>query len=131
MRSNDVWLGLPYDVFAFTTIQRLIAEQLKLDLGTYYHQAGSEHLYNRNREQALKAISWGGTSNVEAGIFTGTNPLDYIDRAVETEHTLRTGEGGKYELPPILHDLVYGARSKDDSFYNPLFKEYQKCYKSW
>ena len=45
MRSNDVWLGLPYDVFNFTCMQIRMAMELGLDIGFYYHNAGSLHLY--------------------------------------------------------------------------------------
>jgi len=51
MRSNDVWLGLPYDVFAFTCLQRLIADALKVKTGMYVHQVGSLHVYERNRNK--------------------------------------------------------------------------------
>ena len=52
MRSNDVWLGLPYDVFCFCTLQRLLAWELGVELGYYHHRAGSVHLYDRNAERA-------------------------------------------------------------------------------
>jgi thymidylate synthase len=48
MRSNDVWLGLPNDVFCFTAVQRLIADALEVDYGTYTHFVGSMHVYDRN-----------------------------------------------------------------------------------
>jgi len=56
MRSNDIWLGLPYDIFCWTCIQRLIAEALEVEPGWYQHQAGSLHLYDRNEEKARKAL---------------------------------------------------------------------------
>lgn len=45
MRSNDVWLGLPYDMMAFTTIQQAIAASLGVTPGEYRHIAGSLHIY--------------------------------------------------------------------------------------
>lgn len=48
MRSNDLWLGTPYDVFNFTTIQRLLASRLNLVVGSYTHIAGSLHLYEKD-----------------------------------------------------------------------------------
>ena len=48
MRSNDIWMGFPYDVFQFTCIQIYLAMRLNVDLGTYTHIAGSLHLYKRN-----------------------------------------------------------------------------------
>lgn len=48
MRSNDIWLGFPFDVFQFTAMQVLMSMKLGVGLGTYTHIAGSLHLYKRN-----------------------------------------------------------------------------------
>lgn len=48
MRSNDVWLGVPYDVFQFRQLQRTIANLLKRGIGQYTHHAISMHAYDRN-----------------------------------------------------------------------------------
>lgn len=45
MRSNDAWLGLPYDVFQFTQLQRTVANLLGVFPSTYTHHAVSLHLY--------------------------------------------------------------------------------------
>ena len=55
MRSNDIWLGTPNDVFAFTCLQMKMAMELGVEIGTYTHIAGSLHLYTRDYEKA-KAI---------------------------------------------------------------------------
>jgi thymidylate synthase len=52
MRSNDAWLGLPYDVYNFTLIQRYVASLLVLDVGRYHHHVGSLHLYQKNWAKA-------------------------------------------------------------------------------
>ena len=52
MRSNDIWLGFPYDVFQFTAMQILMSMQLGVELGTYTHIAGSLHMYKRDLEIA-------------------------------------------------------------------------------
>lgn len=54
MRSNDLWLGFPYDVFQFTCLQIRMAMELDLDIGTYTHITGSLHLYERDFEKAIK-----------------------------------------------------------------------------
>lgn len=56
MRSNDLWMGFPYDVFQFTVLQVLMAMELGYDLGTYTHYAGSLHLYKRDYEKSRKNI---------------------------------------------------------------------------
>lgn len=48
MRSNDIWIGLPYDVFNFTCMQIQMAMELGVKIGYYYHNAGSLHLYKKD-----------------------------------------------------------------------------------
>ena len=55
MRSNDLWMGFPYDVFQFTNMQVLMAMQLGVEVGTYTHIAGSLHLYERNVKEVDNA----------------------------------------------------------------------------
>lgn len=56
MRSNDVWLGLPYDAQLFTRIQVWVASQLGCELGQYYHVAGSLHLYATDFVAAARVL---------------------------------------------------------------------------
>lgn len=56
MRSNDLWMGFPNDVFQFTAIQIYLAMRLGVMLGSYTHIAGSLHLYERDYQSALKNI---------------------------------------------------------------------------
>ena len=48
MRSNDLWMGFPYDIFQFTCMQILMSMQLGLELGEYVHITDSLHLYKRD-----------------------------------------------------------------------------------
>lgn len=58
MRSNDIFWGLPYDVFSFTMFQECMAMDLshaldrEIGLGEYYHTAGSLHIYERHFQDA-------------------------------------------------------------------------------
>lgn len=45
MRSNDIWLGLPYDIHNFTCLQIAVTDKLGLKLGTYTQVDGSLHAY--------------------------------------------------------------------------------------
>lgn len=54
MRSNDLWLGFPYDIFQFTCIQIRMAMEIGLDIGSYTHIAGSLHIYERDFKKALE-----------------------------------------------------------------------------
>lgn len=48
MRSNDVWLGTPYDVVFFTELQKHIANELGVGYGKYTHFAVSLHAYAKD-----------------------------------------------------------------------------------
>ena len=57
MRSNDLWLGTPYDVPLFCRVQQYVAARLGVDVGTYTHIAGSTHIYASNFEAVEKIIA--------------------------------------------------------------------------
>lgn len=48
MRSQDVWLGVPYDVFMFSQLQHTVARELRLPAGRYVHRVTSLHVYEGN-----------------------------------------------------------------------------------
>jgi thymidylate synthase len=48
MRGQDVWTGLPYDLFFFTTLHELVAGWLDADPGIYHHHVGSLHIYEHD-----------------------------------------------------------------------------------
>jgi len=45
MRSNDLWYGFCNDQFCFSKLQKCIANELNLNVGTYYHFANDMHIY--------------------------------------------------------------------------------------
>ena len=46
MRSNDLWFGFCNDQYCFANLQMLVAYELGIDVGEYYHYAHNLHLYN-------------------------------------------------------------------------------------
>ena len=61
MRSNDLWLGLTYDLPWFISLMDRMVEELKLHYpsltkGHYTHTVHSLHLYERNEEAIKKAL---------------------------------------------------------------------------
>lgn len=55
MRSQDMWLGLPYDIFCFTRLQQIVLfnvnlarKENKIELGTYTHQILNLHVYEKH-----------------------------------------------------------------------------------
>lgn len=52
MRSNDLWLGTPYDFAQFGILQASLAQALGVGVGKYVHAVGSLHLYERDFNMA-------------------------------------------------------------------------------
>lgn len=46
MRSNDLWFGFCNDQYCFSKLQEMVADQLNIKLGWYYHFTSNMHLYN-------------------------------------------------------------------------------------
>jgi len=52
MRSSDIWLGLPYDMFVFSQITSNLAASLQVETGWIQFNLGSSHLYEEHWHQA-------------------------------------------------------------------------------
>ena len=110
MRSNDIFLGLPHDVFCFTMLQEIIATDLGVDLGTYQHAVGSFHLYDRDRESA-RTFSDEGWQTTESPMppMPSNDPWSAVDLLVRAEATIRTcgsDDIDPYTMPAYWLDLV-------------------------
>lgn len=46
MRSNDLWFGFCNDQYCFSKLQEMIANELNIEVGWYYHFASNMHLYS-------------------------------------------------------------------------------------
>lgn len=57
MRSNDVWLGFPYDIFQFTQLQLTVARAIGVEPGEYTHETWSLHLYAHDVEQVEAIVN--------------------------------------------------------------------------
>lgn len=82
MRSNDAWLGLPYDLFTFTMLQQHVAAKLDAVCGVYHHIPGSLHLYELDAEKAALAIDSGHNVDIIRDWVTeGMTPLEAMPGA--------------------------------------------------
>lgn len=62
MRSSDMWLGIPYDVFNFSMLSHMAcclfnSSGKKVEPGTLYLTAASSHLYACNFEEAAACVT--------------------------------------------------------------------------
>lgn len=134
MRSNDVWLGMPYDVFTFTCIQRLVASALDVECGTYTHQAGSMHLYKKNAQGAKEAMRTPYHGNLKHDWGYTRAPDWRVQRygavLAEERYRLDDNVGGGVLLETVtnqmLHDVVACCAAKWGKrvqIYSPMLQE--------
>lgn len=93
MRSNDIWLGLPYDMGFFTVLLQIVAKEVGLPAGLYYHTVGDLHLYERHWDKNVEYSAdydfdergWdytdGGKEEIEA-ILNGAEPKNTLLKAL-------------------------------------------------
>lgn len=112
MRSQDVWLGLPYDIYSATVLHELVAGWLGAGLGTYSHHVDSLHLYDSDLprvadglpdvgdgdEMAALSVPWEGfdglLADVIAGVPTGHVGWDTVMSAMSSYRRWKSGDRG-------------------------------------
>lgn len=96
MRSNDAVWGLTYDLFSFTLLQECMMLHLRekgmknLRLGSYYHTAGSMHIYDRHLEMAREIIEYAEGDVDLPNEMLPLYSLNELDMLVVDENELRT-----------------------------------------
>ena len=97
MRSNDFIFGFCNDVIFFTILQEIIAVELNIELGKYYHNAISEHLYNRH----FSLLNFESADNKKKlmEIFPKIikDDLLYFPRLKDYEEFIRNGDKNKFK----------------------------------
>lgn len=98
MRANDAFRGIVSDVFSFTFMQELMACELSLELGSYYHNVGSIHTYDSDeawiKQVLAEAHSHSGTLALpfEFPAMPPGNHWESIHIVLDFERRLRTGK---------------------------------------
>jgi len=111
MRSNDIWLGLPYDIFVNTCIQRIVASACNLTVGTYTHQVGSLHLYEPNYCGAVEALTPRPMAGArDARQFTHKAWIDHSTKPI----------GPRVQAAIYAEEQVRETRPEDDEWLRQL-----------
>lgn len=111
MRSNDIFLGLPHDVFCFTMLQEIMARDLGVKIGTYKHMVGSLHLYctDISEMECFLGEGWQSTSALMPSMPAG-NPWPSIQTVLNAEKAIRLDQSmdavSVVSLDPYWADLV-------------------------
>lgn len=95
MRSNDAFLGLHGDIFAFTMLQEIVARAIGSEVGTYRHMVGSLHLYDKHRAEAEQFLSEDWQKNRMMPAMPLGNPFGAIREILKRERAIRTN--GKFK----------------------------------
>ncbi|MEN8635307.1 thymidylate synthase [Pseudoalteromonas distincta] len=78
-RSNDLFLGVPYNVLVFNSILKFIASQLNIEVGKQLHFSDSLHLYKSNLNDFNKIIQ----SQFEKIIYSKEETNVLFDNLIE------------------------------------------------
>lgn len=76
MRSWDLVWGLANDIPCFVSVQMAVAAALGLEVGPYYHVAGSGHIYERHWDLVDSIRAEGGKSLPSVGSTDGDTPSE-------------------------------------------------------
>lgn len=109
MRSNDAFLGLPHDVFAFTMVQEIVANSINCSVGEYKHYVGSLHLYESNFIHAKSYLESGWHKQIEMPPMPACDPTLSLVLFLECEQKIRNGYEIDYEslaLDDYWKDLI-------------------------
>ncbi len=109
MRSNDAFIGVPYDMFAFTMMQEIFARTLGVDVGTYKHAIGSLHLYEKDRRAAQQYLNEGWQETVSMTSMPKGDPWPALRTVLKAESKIRQGEIAEiesFELDDYWADFV-------------------------
>lgn len=139
MRSNDAYFGLPHDVFCFTMLQEMVASELGLGLGEYYHYVGSMHIYDTHLEAARAYNSEGHQRTVEMPEMPHGPSFEIVPLLASVDDRLRHGEpvDAAAEAPDVywadiirLYQTFWSSGDNEvlnalrDAFATPTYKNY-------
>lgn len=105
MRSSDIWLGWPYDVFNFSMVSGYLAALIMhlrpgfgVELGALHMNMGSSHMYERHWDQARNIVELSSSP----AKYEYDDYDHYVDRLTTWRH--EPFNPGLYWQRP--HDLV-------------------------
>lgn len=99
MRSNDVWLGTPYDVVFFTELQKHIANELGVGYGKYTHFAVSLHAYEKDIDRVREV--WCGK---QAAPHLKFDIEKFLANISEIEHIAMSSAEPKHDIAVYCFD---------------------------
>jgi thymidylate synthase len=105
MRSNDVWLGFPYDIFQFTQLQLTVARAMSIEPGPYTHSTWSLHLYAKDADR----VDW-LTIPTDVGPYQPVGfgyPGEFWDVCSASADAILTNDMSWFERPLTESEVWY------------------------
>lgn len=110
-RSNDLYKGVPYNVFVFGVLQRYLARVLELPVGIQRHFTDGLHLYEADIENAKIIIDRNNDDMVND--VSDQFSWDYVDGLIESCEEIASGNYGEIRSEEMRRFLTqYCARSR-------------------
>ncbi|TFH88466.1 thymidylate synthase [Billgrantia azerbaijanica] len=72
-RSNDIFMGVPYNFFVFRCIQFYIASLLGVPVGVQRHITDSLHLYKKNKDSVYEILTKNNQVEAEGHCFSDSS----------------------------------------------------------
>jgi len=106
LRSNDVYLGLPYDVGMYTLLSNALANSLGIEVGELFYSIAHMHLYENQIEASTSVIisrTVGHKHRIQLADWTVEKIIEDRDSYVETcIKTLKdTGYAPRKDIPVV------------------------------
>lgn len=145
MRSNDCYRGMVSDVFSFTIIQELMAAKLGVELGNYYHNVGSMHIYESDVTKVVQYLQDRKTTThldyEQLPVMPKGDNSSFIQTLLSFEEKLRKNELKltsaiikKANLPSFWEQVlilfgIYNHIHHDDLLEQQLLSKLEPIYK--
>jgi thymidylate synthase len=100
-RSNDLFLGIPYNIFVFGLLQQYIAERLNCPIGVQRHFTDCLHLYERDLQRARDVVATNDLNEIDQissrfGWKYSNDILENIEKINSCSYESIDGELGEF-----------------------------------
>ncbi|MCI1012635.1 thymidylate synthase [Herbaspirillum sp. C7C2] len=112
-RSNDLFLGLPYNVFTFGILQLYLARQLQISVGTQRHFTDSLHLYREHIPRSEEIVQNNTLDEVERE--SAQFDWEYAKSVVDSAESLLDGAMEKVTSNHLRHFLLWCHHKERDN----------------
>jgi thymidylate synthase len=124
-RSNDLYRGIPYNVFVFGVLQRLMALSLGIQVGIQRHFTDGLHLYDTDIEKARDIVNSNNEDNVNN--ISNQFDFDYTSAVIENYKEIADGNYDKIRSDDLKNFLTQfcaqgrvSTRKNNEEFRYPL-----------